>query len=1104
MEKQTKLTLTSDLPGAHMFMLGNEALARGAIEAGVRVVAAYPGTPSTEIVDTLLNHRQNLENMYVEWSVNEKVAFGLAFGASMCGARGLAVMKHVGVNVALDSIMTAAYIGAKGGLVMVEAEDPGQWSSSNEQDNRFLAEQSYLPVLEPSSAQEAKDMLVDAFRLSEEFRQPFIIRSATRIGHSRSDIALGTVQRNAAKYTLEKDPDTLVMLPAVARKHRRLMIERLNQIKEAVNAWPYNHITQVKDAKLGIITSGIAYGYVSESLRWTGLQDKISILKIGTPYPLPEKLIQEFLQNHSELLIVEELEPYLENHIRALSQRWQYSRQIHGKDILPMIGEYSVRKVTEAICLITGLKTPADFQKIDQAVKDAEPLLPYRPPSLCAGCPHRSSHFIIKSVCDRIKRETGIDPVRPGDIGCNCLGVHPPLNAIDISTCMGGGFDLSNGIARVSDAPIVAHLGDSTFFHSGMAPMVNAVYNNAKITMIVLDNLTTAMTGAQPSPATGNNLISSDPSPIRPEDIARACGIKYIEVVDPQDLTHSMQVLEKAIYFNGPSFVVFRRACAIIEQREKKARGEKIIPYRVQEDKCINHSPPYCSAACPLHIDVRGYVKLVKEKEYDAALNLIQEQLPFAGILGRVCTHPCQSRCKRGELDDPVEIMALKRTAADRGKSDGAYLKVAPEKDLKVAIIGGGPAGLTAAYDLRKNGYQVTIFEASSELGGLLVSGIPDYRLPVQIASQEIALVLKMGIKVELNTTLGRDIQLAEIQKQFNAVFVAIGAHKANPFTINKQVVNGTLEGLHFLKQAKSGQQPALGKKVAVIGGGNVAVDCARSALRAGCSVVTLVYRRDRPQMPAIPREIDEAEREGIKLELLAAPESIITDAQTITGLQCLRMRLGQPDKSGRPQPEPIPGSSFIIEADTIIAAVGERPDTAFLAQSLPQLVNPDGLISADPLTLSTPIAGVFAGGDAVSGAATVIDAMASGRKAAVSIDKYLHHQSMLTGREYEGSQNSLLQVSIEGLEKKPVIPPPVLAVSWRQHNMREVETGFLAEAASEEASRCLSCGCQICIQKTGCPAISIVANDIMIDNTQCPGCGFCAELCPTKAIIRP
>jgi indolepyruvate ferredoxin oxidoreductase alpha subunit len=1078
-------------------MLGNAAIARGAIEAGVRVAAAYPGTPSTEILDSLMSHRSRLTNMYLEWSVNEKVAFGLAFGASLCGARGLAVMKHVGVNVALDSIMTAAYIGAKGGLVLVEAEDPGQWSSQNEQDNRFIAEEAYLPVLEPSSAQEAKDMLVSAFRYSEEYGQPFILRSATRIGHSRSDIALGDIQVNNGRFQLEKDPDKLVMLPAVARRHRRLMIARLERIREAVNSWPYNQLRLRRNARLGIITSGISYSYVLEALRWLKLDERVSLLKIGTPYPLPEKLIERFLKAVPEVLVIEELEPYLEKQVRALAQQYAVANIIHGKDLLPLAGEFNIRRVTEALCSLTGLPAPMDFRKIDELVSEAAPLLPYRPPSLCAGCPHRSSHFIIKTVCDKIKKETGVDPIRPGDIGCNCLGVHPPLKAIDISTCMGGGFDLSNGISRVTDVPVVAHLGDSTFFHSGLAPMVNAVYNRAKITMVVLDNLTTAMTGSQPSPAAGNNLISPQPDPIRPEELARACGINFIRVIDPQDLENSKQALEEAIKFDGPSFVVFRRACAILEQREKKARGEQIIPCRIDDTKCINSLPPYCTAACPLHIDVRGYVNYMHEGLADAALNLIQEKLPFAAVMGRICTHPCQSQCKRAEVDSAIEIMTLKRAAAEQGHSNRKYLQVDRSLDRAVAVVGGGPAGLMAAYDLRKKGYQVTLFEASDRLGGLLTGAIPEYRLPLAVSSAEINSIIGMGIEVKLHTALGRDITLTDLKKRYAAVFIATGAQQARTLTAGKKALSGVINGLDFLKDIRGRYSSKIGYRVAVIGGGNVAVDCARTCLRLGCREVSLVYRRGREQMPAIAREVRAAEEEGVKLVLLSTPRSI-----TSAGLECLKVRLGQPDSSGRAQPVAVKGSNFTLPVDTVISAVGESPELDFLKQEYPAAVSPEGCLTVDKVTMGTNIPGVFAGGDVVSGPATVIEALAAGRAAAVSIDRYLNKQPLKKGRQNEARRDTHLKMDISGVATRPAVLPVKRPAAERIKNMNEAETGYDRFQAAAEAERCLSCGCQICLKETGCPAISVADEQIAIDSSQCTGCNLCAQLCPQEAIV--
>ncbi|HEX7475671.1 MAG TPA: indolepyruvate ferredoxin oxidoreductase subunit alpha, partial [Dehalococcoidales bacterium] len=392
MSNAVKLTISSDVPGAKIFMLGNEAIARGAIEAGVQVVAAYPGTPSTEIAETLIRLSKDF-GYYAEWSVNEKVAFGVAMGASWCNTRALAIMKHVGMNLALDQITSAAYVGAVGGLVLVEAEDPGQWSSQVEQDNRYLAELSYLPVLEPSSAQEAKDMVAESFDLSEKYHQPFMIRSVTRVGHARGDVALGEIKKTHKLSEFVPDPARFILLPANSRKLRQGMVERLAKIKEAVNSLSYNQLKIKTGAKLGIITAGISYSYVLEALALLNLEEKTSVLKIGTPYPLPEKLVKELLHSVSEVLVVEELEPFIETHVKALAQESGLQVRIHGKDMVKLVGELSTRKAAESIIKLTGAKSPVDFTRIDQTVNEVETMLPSRPPSLCAGCPHRGTYY---------------------------------------------------------------------------------------------------------------------------------------------------------------------------------------------------------------------------------------------------------------------------------------------------------------------------------------------------------------------------------------------------------------------------------------------------------------------------------------------------------------------------------------------------------------------------------------------------------------------------------------------------------------------------------------------------------------------------------------
>ena len=486
--------------------------------------------------------------------------------------------------------------------------------------------------------------MVDAFRLSEEFGQMFMLRSVTRIGHARSDVVLGEIVAEKRQGKFVKDPVRLVCLPANFRVNRRLVVQRMAKIKGVVDTLPYNQLTLKKGAKLGVITSGISYGYALEAIRWLGLEEKVSLLKIGTPYPLPAKLTEQLLRSVPEVLVVEELEPFVEEEVKVVAEDAGIIAKIHGKDVLSLVGELSTRQVAEALSKLTGVKPPIDFAQLDKIREETAALLPLRPPTMCAGCPHRASFYAINIACRKYQQETGIEPVKTGDIGCYALGANAPLNSDDAGICMGGAFGLADGFAHVLDAPVVAHLGDSTFFHSGIPPMINAVYNRANVTMIVLDNSTTGMTGFQPHPgATGDATLD-----IKIEDIARASGVKFVEVVDAFDLPRLIDVTGKALRFKGPSVIVARRACNIIDQREKRKTGEKTLPYVVDPKKCLAGSPPACQATCPLHIDIRGYIALIKEGKFDEALALIKKTLPFPSIIGRICTRPCEGQVQAG------------------------------------------------------------------------------------------------------------------------------------------------------------------------------------------------------------------------------------------------------------------------------------------------------------------------------------------------------------------------------------------------------------------------------------------------------------------------
>ena len=392
----------------------------------------------------------------------------------------------------------------------------------------------------------------------------------------------------------------------------------------------YNQLRLADGAKLGIIACGLSYSYTLEAIKWLELDNKVSILKIGTPHPLPGELVKRLLDSVEEVLVVEELEPFVENHVKLLAQEANIPVKIHGKDLLPVIGELSTRKVVDAIAELTGAKSPVNFKELDKLGEETAPLLPWRPPVMCAGCPHRASEYAIKVASRRVARDYGkdIEPIYPGDITCATLGYVPPLEIPEFVICMGGSIGLANGLARVVDAPIVANLGDSTFFHAGIPPLVNAVYNKANITMVVLDNSTTAMTGFQPHPGTGHTATGDETTLVKIEDVARACGVKFVEVIDPFDFPEATKTIEKAIRFEGPAVVVSRRLCAMEEQREKRRRGEKTVPYYIDQEKCN----PKCNAC----IELLGCPAIIKE---DGKTMIDSSVCTGCGLCAQVCPY---------------------------------------------------------------------------------------------------------------------------------------------------------------------------------------------------------------------------------------------------------------------------------------------------------------------------------------------------------------------------------------------------------------------------------------------------------------------------------
>jgi indolepyruvate ferredoxin oxidoreductase alpha subunit len=547
-------------------LTGNEAIARGAYEAGVKVATAYPGTPSTEILENISKYPE----IYSQWSVNEKVALEVASGASIAGGRTITAMKHVGLNVAADPFMTLAYTGVGGGMVIISADDPHMHSSQNEQDNRFYAKFARVPMLEPSDSREALELVKEAFEISERFDTPVILRTTTRISHSRSLVTVAE-RAPAAEKKYSKNAQKYVMIPAYARLRHDALLERWLALKDFCEDGRFHEIylpqgkKAVKD--IGIITSGVSFQYCREVFT------EVPILKLKMTGPLPEKTIRQFCAGKKLLIVVEELEPYIEEQVRLLNT----GAQIAGKQYFPYKGEFGLeilQKVHDSLFGTSLFEGKAQSNLTSQSIKD----IPARPPVLCAGCPHRPVFHVLKKL----------KTVVMGDIGCYTLSVLPPLSALDSCLCMGAGIGQALGMEKADPDlknRVVSVIGDSTFFHSGITPLVDNAYNGGTGLIIILDNSTTAMTGHQAHPGVGMTLMGSITEKVKPEDFARAAGTKNIKVVDPYNRSELETVLKEELERKELSVVVCRRICVLLE---KKKGQSNIYIDEAECSKCGN------------------------------------------------------------------------------------------------------------------------------------------------------------------------------------------------------------------------------------------------------------------------------------------------------------------------------------------------------------------------------------------------------------------------------------------------------------------------------------------------------------------------------------
>ncbi len=560
-------------------ILTNHAIARGAYEAGVKVLSAYPGTPSTEIAERFVQ----FDGVYAEWAPNEKVALEVAIGASIAGARSMACMKHVGLNVAADPLFTAAYTGVNGGLVIVVADDPGMHSSQNEQDTRTYGKSAHVPVLEPSNAQEAKEFVKLAFDISEDFDTPVILRETTRVAHSHGVVELcERTERELRPYT--DNPQKYVMMPANAVRRHLSVEAREKAFADFVNGVSINRAEYTNESEIGIVCGGVVYEYVKEAL------PTANVYKVGTPYPLPVKAIAEFAKKVKALYVVEELEPFVEDTLKA------NGIDCIGKQLFSIQGELSVSKIKQAFF---GGEIPTPES------------VPARPPVMCAGCPHRGVFYVLHKLGLTVN----------GDIGCYTLGAVAPLSALHTCICMGASVGTAHGFKKATEGKSknIAVIGDSTFLHSGVTGLINAVYNQSGITLVILDNSTTGMTGHQQHPATGKNLKGERAPVVLLDELVKACGVTDLQIVDAYDVVAVERAVKAAVANTQVSVIIAQKPCALLDKKSQKptvvvhdckncgkcmklgcpamSKGEKGIV--IDKTQCVGCE--VCVQVCPFH-----------------------------------------------------------------------------------------------------------------------------------------------------------------------------------------------------------------------------------------------------------------------------------------------------------------------------------------------------------------------------------------------------------------------------------------------------------------------------------------------------------------------
>ena len=521
----------------------------------------------------------------------------MAAAASIAGLRSMCSMKHVGLNVAADTLMTLAYLGVRGGLVVVTADDPAMFSGINEQDNRYYGKLASIPVIEPSFSQDAKALTKYAFELSEELQEPVILRSTTRVSHSSGVITLGEMEKRNTQGSFKKEPAKWVPLPAFSGGMHRKLLENLEKAKILSSSSGHNPVYGI--GKWGIITNGISFNYVMDALKDLQIEEDCRVLKLGFSYPLPEEPIKDFISSCEKILVVEELEPFIEEGIKVMAQEMGSTVSIKGKGkgLFSRLSEFDPRLVREVIASYFGIEQP---RRTSIDLSDM-PQLPPRPPNLCAGCPHRATYVTVRKVL-------GDEAIYASDIGCYALGFFPPLRMADLTISMGSGIATGSTLAKATGKKVVSFIGDSTFFHSGIAPLSNAVFNNHDLTVIILDNGITAMTGLQPSPAADLAKLGIDNTKLSIEEVVKSIGVSHVTTINPRNLKAMAKALKDSVDYRGVSVIISRDLCVLFEKQLRP--GKKPVPFYVDPEKCKNHRDCLKVVACPALLVEEDQVKI--------------------------------------------------------------------------------------------------------------------------------------------------------------------------------------------------------------------------------------------------------------------------------------------------------------------------------------------------------------------------------------------------------------------------------------------------------------------------------------------------------------